>query len=43
GYVLADDGDERFVVEEQGARIVFPNPKVKNGLRAGIVVVPTTL
>jgi succinylglutamate desuccinylase len=43
GYLLAEDGDERFVVEEQGARIVFPNPKVKNGLRAGIVVVPTTL
>ncbi|QNM98619.1 succinylglutamate desuccinylase [Chitinimonas koreensis] len=41
GYVLAEDGEQRFVVEEQGARIVFPNAKVKNGLRAGLVVVPT--
>jgi succinylglutamate desuccinylase len=30
-------------VEEQGARIIFPNPRVKNGLRAGILVVPTEL
>jgi succinylglutamate desuccinylase len=27
-------------VEEKGARIIFPNPRVKNGLRAGILVVP---
>ncbi len=43
GYVLAEDGDYRFVVEEQGARIVFPNRKVKNGLRAGLLVVPAGL
>lgn len=43
GYLLAEDGAERFVVAEQGARIVFPNRKVKNGLRAGLLVVPTTL
>ncbi|WP_223879183.1 succinylglutamate desuccinylase [Chitinimonas arctica] len=43
GYVLAEDGDERFVVAEQGARIVFPNSKVKNGLRAGLLVVPAVL
>jgi len=43
GYVLANDlADTRWVVEEQGARIIFPNPKVKNGLRAGILIVPTT-
>jgi succinylglutamate desuccinylase len=43
GFVLADDlADSRWVVEEEGARIIFPNPKVKNGLRAGILVVPTT-
>lgn len=43
GYVLADDvSDSRFVVEEEGARIIFPNPKVKNGLRAGILIVPAT-
>ncbi|MDB6047437.1 MAG: astE [Pseudomonas sp.] len=43
GFVLANDlADSRWVVEEQGARIIFPNPNVKNGLRAGILIVPTT-
>lgn len=43
GYVLAEDlASTRWVIEEQGARIIFPNPKVKNGLRAGILIVPTT-
>ena len=41
GYLLADDlAEMRWVVEEEGARIIFPNPKVRNGLRAGILVVP---
>ena len=41
GYVLAEDGIGcRWVVEEQDARIIFPNPKVANGLRAGILIVP---
>lgn len=41
GYLLAQDlADTRWVVEEEGARIIFPNPKVKNGLRAGILIVP---
>ncbi|WP_062389368.1 succinylglutamate desuccinylase [Pseudomonas abietaniphila] len=43
GFVLAEDlADSRWIVEEEGARIIFPNPKVKNGLRAGILIVPTT-
>lgn len=43
GYLLAEDlAETRWVVEEEGARIIFPNPKVKNGLRAGILVVPAT-
>jgi succinylglutamate desuccinylase len=43
GFVLAEDlTDSRWVIEEEGARIIFPNPKVKNGLRAGILIVPTT-
>ncbi|MBM3109100.1 succinylglutamate desuccinylase [Pseudomonas sp. P66] len=43
GYLLAEDlANTRWIVEEEGARIIFPNPKVKNGLRAGILVVPTT-
>ncbi len=43
GYLLAEDiAKTRWVIEEEGARIIFPNPKVKNGLRAGILIVPTT-
>lgn len=42
GFLLANDlADTRWVVEEQGARIIFSNPKVKNGLRAGILIVPS--
>ena len=41
GYLLAQDtGKIRWVIEEEGARIIFPNPKVKNGLRAGMVIEP---
>nr|WP_280177064.1 succinylglutamate desuccinylase [Pseudomonas oleovorans] len=41
GYLLAEDiADSRWMVEEKGARIIFPNPKVKNGLRAAILIVP---
>ncbi|PSS50771.1 succinylglutamate desuccinylase [Pseudomonas sp. BBP2017] len=43
GYLLAEDlSSTRWIVEEEGARIIFPNPKVKNGLRAGILIVPVT-
>lgn len=43
GYLLAEDiAQTRWVIEEEGARIIFPNPKVKNGLRAGILIVPAT-
>ena len=41
GYLLAEDlAETRWIVEEEGARIIFPNPKVRNGLRAGILIVP---
>lgn len=44
GYLLAEDiAGTRWLVEEAGARIIFPNPKVKNGLRAGILIVPATI
>ncbi len=43
GMVLAEDGEQRFVVEDEGALIVFPNAKVKPGLRAGLLVVPASL
>lgn len=42
GSVLAVDGDWRYVVEHDEERIVFPNPGVKPGLRAGLLVVDTT-
>ncbi len=41
GYLLAEDlSDTRWVISEPGTCIIFPNPKVKNGLRAGILIVP---
>lgn len=43
GMELANDAGDLFVIHEADARIVFPNPKVKNGLRAGIVIVPGQL
>lgn len=42
GKVLARDGDYRYVVTRDEERIVFPNPAVKPGLRAGLIVVETT-
>jgi succinylglutamate desuccinylase len=42
GTVLANDGDYRYVVAHDEERIVFPNPGVKSGLRAGLLVVETT-
>lgn len=40
GFVIAEDGATRYVAQGGQERILFPNPKVKNGLRAGIVVEP---
>ncbi len=42
GTVLAEDGAYRYVVQRDEERIVFPNPGVKPGLRAGLLVVDTT-
>ncbi|MCW3478065.1 succinylglutamate desuccinylase [Neisseriaceae bacterium JH1-16] len=43
GFLIAEDGDTRYVAEGGEERILFPNPKVQNGLRAGIVVEPVEL
>jgi succinylglutamate desuccinylase len=40
--LLARDGGYRYTVGHPQERIVFPNPTVKPGLRAGLLVVETT-
>lgn len=41
GSLLAEDANGlSWWATEPGARIVFPNPRVRNGQRAGLVVVP---
>lgn len=42
GTLLARDGSYQYVVAHDEERIVFPNPGVKPGLRAGLLVVDTT-
>jgi succinylglutamate desuccinylase len=42
GTLVAVDGDDRYAVSREEERIVFPNPTVKPGLRAGLMVVDTT-
>jgi succinylglutamate desuccinylase len=41
GEVIATDGDLTWRVGEQPERVVFPNPDVRVGLRAGLMVVRT--
>ena len=41
GEVIATDGDATWRVGDQPERVVFPNPDVRVGLRAGLMVVRT--
>ncbi|WP_410498751.1 succinylglutamate desuccinylase [Chitinibacter sp. S2-10] len=40
GMTLAEDAGVPFVITEDDARIIFPNPDVPPGQRAGLVIVP---
>lgn len=41
--VLSQDGETQYITTHLGESIVFPNAKVTNGQRAGLLVVPTQL
>jgi succinylglutamate desuccinylase len=41
GEVIATDGDTVYTVKHDEEFVVFPNPDVRVGLRAGIMVVRT--
>lgn len=43
GLLIAEDGAKQYVAQGGNERILFPNPRVQNGLRAGIVVEPVSL
>ncbi|MEQ6290379.1 succinylglutamate desuccinylase [Vogesella sp. GCM10023246] len=43
GMTIAEDVEVRYVADGGEERILFPNPKVGIGLRAGIVIEPATL
>lgn len=43
GMTIAEDGATRYVADGGEERILFPNPKVGVGLRAGIVISPCQL
>jgi succinylglutamate desuccinylase len=42
GYLIAEEGARRYVAQGGEERILFPNPSVNKGLRAGIVVEPAS-
>ncbi|AZN36387.1 succinylglutamate desuccinylase [Iodobacter ciconiae] len=41
GTILAEDEGMQYVVHETDARVIFPNPDIAVGQRAGLVIVPT--
>ncbi|PKE29022.1 succinylglutamate desuccinylase [Rahnella sp. AA] len=40
GFVLAEESGKTYQVEEEEERVLFPNPNVATGLRAGLMLVP---
>jgi succinylglutamate desuccinylase len=43
GFVLAEDSQGNYVVEQDGEAIVFPNASVPVGQRAGLIVIRTEI
>lgn len=43
GFLLSEDGDRCYITQQKGESLIFPNPKVKNGQRVGLIVVRTKI